>query len=80
MITRRTIVDILKNNITETRNGISVIYPEDFDKIAEDIMTELHNALRPKRECLSELSRYGKHTPTVSDDGTYCSICGMDLY
>lgn len=78
MITRRTIIDILKKNST-TVFSKDVVYPSEFEQIADDIMSELNKKIKPKKECLSELSRDGKHQPIVSDDGVYCGICGMDL-
>jgi len=79
-LTRKTIVDILKTNITETRDGVSVIFPEDFDKIAHDVMTELNRGIKIRKDCLSVGSRDGKHSPIISDEGVYCGSCGMDLY
>jgi len=78
MITRRTIIDILKKNST-TVFAKDVVYPSEFEQIADDIMSELNKKIKPRRECLSQLSRDGKHTPIISDDGVFCSICGLDM-
>lgn len=80
-LTRKTIVEILQNNVEATRDGLPVIFPDSdkLDKIADEIMTELNRTPKPKKECLSGISRDGKHQPIISDDGVYCGICGMDL-
>jgi len=83
-LTKKTIVDILKNNssfmyVWNDEKPRDVIYANEFDQIADDIMTELNRTPKPKKECLSMLSRDGKHSPIISDDGVYCGICGMDL-
>lgn len=78
MITRRTIIDILKKNSTSVF-AKDVVYPSEFDQIADEIMTELNRTSKPKKECLSGVSRDGKHQPIIGDDGVYCGICGMDL-
>jgi len=78
MITRRTIIDILKNNSTSVF-AKDIVYPSEFEQIADDIMTELNRTPKPKKECLSGMSRDGKHQLIISDDGVYCGICGLDL-
>ena len=80
-LTRKIIIEILQNNVETTRDGLPVIFPdsERFDRIADEIMAELNKKIKPKRECLSGISRDGKHQLIVSDDGVYCGVCGLDM-
>ena len=85
MITRLKIIEILKSHSElfykwNNDGKKEIIYSSEFDQIANEIMSELHKVIKPKKECLSELSRDGKHSPITTDpEGVYCGICGLDI-